>query len=130
MTLTPAFRQGEEFTRYAGELYLSKWIRPYVDTSAWEFFDLSCVARDKSNDQVLRDAIASGKKTGAIYKEPTITPVKRACVPLACGRSHNPLGTDDGPDALHGPVKVLGLAQRRDAARLERLHHLARHDPH
>jgi isocitrate dehydrogenase len=49
-------------------------VRPYVDTSKWEYFDLSCVARDKTGDQVLRDAIAAGKRTGAIYKEPTITP--------------------------------------------------------
>ena len=49
-------------------------MRPYVDTSKWEYFDLSCVARDKSGDQVLRDAIAAGKRTGAVYKEPTITP--------------------------------------------------------
>ncbi len=75
-SLWPRRRQGEEFTRYAGELYLNKWIRPYVDTSKWEFFDLSCVARDKSNDEVLRAAIESGKKTCAIYKEPTITPVR------------------------------------------------------
>lgn len=65
---------GEEFTRYAGELYLNKWIRPFVDTSKWEVFDLSCKARDDSNDEVLKESIASGKRTGAIYKEPTITP--------------------------------------------------------
>jgi isocitrate dehydrogenase len=65
---------GEEFTRYAGELYLQKWIRPYVDTSRWEVFDLSCKSRDATDDKVLAAAIESGKKTGAIYKEPTITP--------------------------------------------------------
>lgn len=84
---------GEEFTRYAGvsdqrsfcvalkvfffffslflawqELYLEKWIRPYVDTSQWEYYDLSCKARDSTKDQVLRDAIAAGKRVGAIYK--------------------------------------------------------------
>jgi isocitrate dehydrogenase len=65
---------GEEFTRYAGELYLNKWIRPFVDISKWETFDLSCKSRDNTKDEVLRAAIAAGKKTGAIYKEPTITP--------------------------------------------------------
>ena len=59
---------GEEMTRYAGELYLQKWIRPFVDTSKWQFFDLSCKSRDDTNDQVLKDCIAAGKQIGAIYK--------------------------------------------------------------
>jgi isocitrate dehydrogenase len=53
---------------------LNEWIKPYVDTSKWEFYDLSCKARDDTNDQVLRDAISAGKRLGSIYKEPTITP--------------------------------------------------------
>ena len=61
-------------TRYAGQLYLDNWIKPYMDISNWEFFDLSCKHRDNTNDQVLHDAIAKGAKIGAIYKEPTITP--------------------------------------------------------
>lgn len=65
---------GEEMTRYTMELVLDQWIRPYIDTSNWEFFDLSCKARDNTNDQVLRDAIVAGKRLGAIFKEPTITP--------------------------------------------------------
>ena len=65
---------GEEMTRYAGQLYIDNWIKPYMDISNWEFFDLSCKSRDKTNDQVLKDAIKSGFKHGAIYKEPTITP--------------------------------------------------------
>ncbi len=65
---------GEEYSRIAGEMYLDQWVRPYVDISKWEFYDLSCVSRDKTNDQVLRDAITAGKRIGAIYKEPTITP--------------------------------------------------------
>ncbi len=60
--------------QYSGELYLNEWIKPYVDTSKWEFYDLSCKARDDTNDQVLRDAISAGKRLGSIYKEPTITP--------------------------------------------------------
>ena len=43
-------------------------------TTSQEFYDLSCVSRDKTNDQVLRDCIDAGKRIGAIYKEPTITP--------------------------------------------------------
>lgn len=63
-------------SRYAGELYLEKWIRPYVDISKWEFFDLSCKSRDDTNDEVLRECIKAGKRIGAIYKEPTITPTE------------------------------------------------------
>ena len=59
---------GEEFTRYAGELYLEKWIRPFVETTQWSYFDLSCKSRDQTNDQVLRDAIDAGSEVGAIYK--------------------------------------------------------------
>jgi len=65
---------GEEYTRVAGQLYLDKWITPHVDTSKWEFFDLSALNRDKTEDKVLKDAIAAGRKIGAIFKEPTITP--------------------------------------------------------
>jgi hypothetical protein len=49
-------------------LYLQKWIRPFVDTSQWEFYDLSCRSRDDTDDQVLADCIAAGKRIGAIYK--------------------------------------------------------------
>ena len=65
---------GEEMTRYASQLYLDKWITPYLDISKWEFFDLSCKKRDNTDDQELRDAIKAGARVGAIYKEPTITP--------------------------------------------------------
>lgn len=47
-----------------------------MDTSSWEFFDLSCKARDDTEDQVLHDAVAAGSKIGAIFKEPTITPTE------------------------------------------------------
>jgi isocitrate dehydrogenase len=66
--------KGEEMTRYAGRLYLEEWITPYVDTTKWEFFDLSCRSRDDTDDQVLKDTIAAGGRVGAIYKEPTVTP--------------------------------------------------------
>jgi isocitrate dehydrogenase len=45
-----------------------------VDTSTWEHFDLSCIGRDKTDDQVMHDAVAAGKRIGAIFKEPTVTP--------------------------------------------------------
>lgn len=65
---------GEEMTHYASELFVKEWIDPYFDTSAWEKYDLSCKARDESNDKVLHDAVSAGKRIGAIFKEPTITP--------------------------------------------------------
>jgi len=65
---------GEEMTRYASELIVDQWIRPYFDTSAWETFDLSCKSRDETDDKVLTDAVEAGARIGAIFKEPTITP--------------------------------------------------------
>jgi isocitrate dehydrogenase len=65
---------GEEMTHYACTLIQDQWIRPYFDTSSWQYFDLSCRHRDATNDQVLKDAVAAGAKIGAIFKEPTITP--------------------------------------------------------
>jgi len=67
---------GEEFTNYASNLYLKEWIEPFIDTSNWEFYDLSCKSRDDTNDQVLDDAIEAGSRIGSIYKEPTITPTE------------------------------------------------------
>ena len=48
---------GEEMSRYAGELYLEKWVKPYLDISSWQFYDLSCKSRDQTNDRVLADCI-------------------------------------------------------------------------
>lgn len=65
---------GEEMTHYACDLIVEKWFEPYFDCKNWERFDLSCKARDETNDQVLKDAVEAGKRIGAIFKEPTITP--------------------------------------------------------
>mmetsp|Transcript_8856 Transcript_8856/g.16115 ORF Transcript_8856/g.16115 Transcript_8856/m.16115 type:complete len:543 (-) Transcript_8856:587-2215(-) len=65
---------GEEMTHYASELIVDQWITPYFDTSKWETYDLSCRSRDKTDDKVLKDAVEAGKRIGAIFKEPTITP--------------------------------------------------------
>jgi isocitrate dehydrogenase len=65
---------GEEMTHYACNLMLDKWIRPFVDTEQWEMFDCSCKNRDNTNDAVLHDAVESGARLGAIFKEPTVTP--------------------------------------------------------
>ena len=65
---------GEEMTKYTCDLVVEKWIKPYFDISNWETYDLSCKARDESDDKVLHDAVEAGKRVGAIFKEPTITP--------------------------------------------------------
>ena len=53
---------------------LDQWIKPHIDISTWEYYDLSCKARDDTNDQVLKDAVKAGKNLCSIFKEPTITP--------------------------------------------------------
>lgn len=65
---------GEEMTHYCMNLILEQWIKPHINIDAWEFYDLSCIARDKTDDKVLYDAIQSGKRLGSIFKEPTVTP--------------------------------------------------------
>uniref|UniRef100_A0A7S3QEP6 EF-hand domain-containing protein n=2 Tax=Chaetoceros debilis TaxID=122233 RepID=A0A7S3QEP6_9STRA len=65
---------GEEMTHYCMNLIIEKWVTPYFDVSGWDHFDLSCKSRDESDDKVLFDAVDAGKKVGAIFKEPTITP--------------------------------------------------------
>ena len=84
---------GEEMTRYAGQLYLDNWIKPYIDISNWEFYDLSCKSRDETNDQVLKDCITAGKRIGAIYKEPTITPTEEQKISMNLKK---PLGSPNG----------------------------------
>lgn len=66
--------KGEEMTAYVMEKILARWTDPYLDSSAWQRFDLSVKHRDDSNDQVLKDVIAAGAQVKAIFKEPTITP--------------------------------------------------------
>eukprot|EP01061_Rhynchopus_euleeides_P017316 TRINITY_DN28788_c0_g1_i1.p2 TRINITY_DN28788_c0_g1~~TRINITY_DN28788_c0_g1_i1.p2 ORF type:complete len:519 (+),score=246.93 TRINITY_DN28788_c0_g1_i1:52-1608(+) len=65
---------GEEMTRYAMQLVLDEWIQPHIDTTQWEFYDLSCKSRDDTEDRVLTEAVDAGKRLRAIFKEPTITP--------------------------------------------------------
>lgn len=73
---------------YTMRLIREKWVEPWIDTMQWENFDLSCKNRDETGDQVLHDAVASGAKIGAIFKEPTITPtadqVKEMGLSRAC----------------------------------------------
>jgi len=67
---------GEEMTRYCMELILDQWIKPRIDISQWEFYDLSCKARDDTEDKVLHDAVDAGKRICAIFKEPSVTPTE------------------------------------------------------
>jgi len=84
---------GEEMTHYACELFTKQWFEPYFDLSAWERYDLSCKARDESNDQGLHDAVDAGKRIGAIFKEPTITPSAEQKKEMGLTRS---LGSPNG----------------------------------
>jgi hypothetical protein len=43
---------GEEMTHYCMKLIMEKWITPNVDTSKWEYYDLSCKSRDDTEDKV------------------------------------------------------------------------------
>jgi len=74
--------KGEEMTKYCMDLILERWIEPLVDTSAWEFYDLSCNARDDTEDKCLHDAVEAGARIGAIFKEPTVTPTEEQRVAL------------------------------------------------
>lgn len=65
---------GEEMTHYTMNLILDQWIKPHIDISHWEFFDLSCKSRDATDDKVLHDAVAAGARICSIFKEPTVTP--------------------------------------------------------
>lgn len=79
--------KGEEMTRYAAELMLKEWVEPHMDISNWEFYDLSCKARDDTEDKVLRDAVEAGQRIQAIFKEPTITPTEVQKVKLGLKKS-------------------------------------------
>jgi len=83
------FIKGEEMTRYTMDIIMDKWIDPHFDTSKWEFFDLSCVGRDSTDDQVLHDAVAAGARIGAIFKEPTVTPTEVQKEKFGLKRSYN-----------------------------------------
>jgi len=68
--------RGEEMTTYCMELIMAKWVEPHIDTSKWEYYDLSCKSRDDTEDKVLHDAVAAGARIKAIFKEPTVTPTE------------------------------------------------------
>eukprot|EP00949_MAST-11_sp_MAST-11-sp1_P003358 g3358.t1 len=67
---------GEEMTRYTMELIMERVVKPHVDVDQWQFYDLSCVSRDATEDQVLHDAVKAGSEICSIFKEPTVTPTE------------------------------------------------------
>lgn len=81
------FVKGEEMTRYVTELMLEKWITPHISTKNWQYFDLSAKNRDVTKDQVLKDVVEAGKKVGAIFKEPTITPTEEQRVKMGLSKA-------------------------------------------
>jgi isocitrate dehydrogenase len=54
---------GEEMTRVVMEMILDKWIKPNIDISQWQFFNLSCKSRDTTQDKVLADCYRSWRKS-------------------------------------------------------------------
>ena len=59
----------------------------------WERYDLSCISRDETDDQVLHDAVEAGKRVGAIFKEPTITPSAKQVKEMGLSK---PYGSPNG----------------------------------
>jgi len=109
---------GEEMSWYTMKIIQEKWVQPFVDTSKWEYYDLSCKNRDATDDKVLHEAVASGKKLGAIFKEPTITPTTEQVKELGLKK---PFGSPNGAmrrgwngitisrDTIHIPGIKLGF---------------------
>lgn len=111
---------GEEMTRYAMDLILKKWIEPNIDTSQWQFFDLSCRHRDATQDQVLKDIVKAGQQIKSIFKEPTITPtadqVKELVLSKAWGSPNGAMrkgwnGITISRDTIH--IKGLELGYKK-----------------
>merc|ERR1712232_1149599 len=99
------------------KLICDKWVDPFIDTTSWEWYDLSCKARDDSQDKVLHDAVKAGAKIGAIFKEPTITPsalqVKEFGLKKAWGSPNGAMrrgwnGITISRDTIHIPGVELG----------------------
>mmetsp|Transcript_113936 Transcript_113936/g.329088 ORF Transcript_113936/g.329088 Transcript_113936/m.329088 type:complete len:529 (-) Transcript_113936:97-1683(-) len=109
---------GEEMSWYTMKLIREKWVEPFIDTKHWEYYDLSCKSRDNTKDQVLHDAVASGARIGAIFKEPTITPTADQVKELGLSK---PWGSPNGAmrrgwngitisrDTIHIPGVKLGF---------------------
>ena len=51
---------GEEMSRYTMELVMKKWVEPSIDTSKWEYYDLSCKAPQRLDSSSLRLCVLPG----------------------------------------------------------------------
>jgi len=51
---SPCEMYGEEMSRYTMELIMKKWVEPSIDTSKWEYYDLSCKAPQRLDSSSLR----------------------------------------------------------------------------
>mmetsp|Transcript_61769 Transcript_61769/g.157000 ORF Transcript_61769/g.157000 Transcript_61769/m.157000 type:complete len:521 (-) Transcript_61769:419-1981(-) len=109
---------GEEMSWYTMKIIQEAWVTPFIDTSKWEYFDLSCKSRDDTDDKVLHEAVASGARIGAIFKEPTITPsaeqVKQFGLKKARGSPNGAMrrgwnGITISRDTIHIPGIKLGF---------------------
>ena len=128
--------------------------------SKWEFYDLSCVSRDDTEDkvvvpppnavnkaseirthrfarcqQVLFDAVEAGARIGAIFKEPTVTPsaIQKVIIGLEQPRvtkNTPPLISNTYPPGKARPQESLGEPKWCHASWLERDHDLSRHYPY
>ena len=64
---------GDEMARILWQLVKDKLILPYVDLKT-EYYDLSLLSRNETNDQITIDAANAAKKHGVAAKCATITP--------------------------------------------------------
>ncbi len=67
---------GDEMTRVLWQIIKDELILPFVDLKT-EYYDLSLIERDKTNDKVTMDAAYAAKKYGVSVKCATITPNKQ-----------------------------------------------------
>lgn len=67
---------GDEMTKILWKIIKDELILPYVDLKT-EYYDLSLVERDRTNDQVTVDSAYATKKYGVAVKCATITPNKQ-----------------------------------------------------
>lgn len=46
--------QGHKSSSTGGRFSKEQWVEPFIDTSKWEYFDLSCKSRDETNDKAMQ----------------------------------------------------------------------------
>ena len=104
--------KGEEMTAYVMELIWINgsnrgWTRSGGDD------DLRAKNRDDTEDQVLRDVIAAGKRIKAIFKEPTVTPtadqVKRLGLRKSWGSPSRRSTDGDGITISRDTIHIEGV---------------------